>query len=318
MSEVEVLIPHHRGRESLARAITSLERQSAAVGICVADNGSDDGSRELLAAEHPGVRALELGANRGFGAAVNAAARTSEARLICLMNNDAEADERFCEELVAAAERTGAEAVAGVLRLPDGTIDSAGVEADRSLVAYDHLHGKPYPPAAGTGDPLGPCGGAALYEREAFLSMGGFDEGFFAYLEDLDLAIRMRLAGIKCALAPRAFAWHRHAGTLGAGSAGKNRLLGRGRGRLLWKHGGGLGFGDRLRGLVVDGVTYAGQLAMDRNAAAIRGRLEERRARRGEARPPAPDLADLPLLDVGAAESLRQRFARGRRYRGAT
>jgi len=318
MSEIEVLIPHHRGRETLARALASLERQSATVGICVADNGSDDGSRELLAAEHPGVRVVELGTNRGFGAALNAAARSSEARLICLVNNDAEADERFCEELGAAAERTGAEAVAGVLRLPGGTIDSAGVEADRSLVAYDHLHGTTYPPPGAAGDPLGPCGGAALYDRAAFLSLGGFDEGFFAYLEDLDLAIRLRLAGMRCALAPRAFAWHRHAGTLGAGSAGKNRLLGRGRGRLLWKHGGGLGAGARVRGLAIDGVTYAGQLVLDRNAAALRGRAEERRTHRGEVRPPAPDLATLPLLDVGAAESLRLRWSRGRRYRGET
>jgi GT2 family glycosyltransferase len=313
---MEVLIPHHRGRESLRRTLASLERQSAEVAVCVADNGSDDGSRELLAAEHPAVRVLELGRNLGFGAAVNAAARTSDAELICLLNNDAEADRSFCAELAIAAE-AGAEAVAGVLRLPDGTIDSAGVQADRSLVAYDHLHGEPYPPPEIAGDPLGPCGGAAAFERKAFLGLGGFDEGFFAYLEDLDLAIRLRLAGMRCVLAPAAFAWHRHAGTLGAGSAGKNRLLGRGRGRLLWKYRAGLGPGARARGTVVDGVTYLGQFAFDRNAAAIRGRLEERRAHRGEPRRAADDLGSLPLLDVGAAGSLRRRWARGRRYRGS-
>jgi GT2 family glycosyltransferase len=314
--DVEVLIPHHRGRESLGRTLASLDSQTLDVGVCVADNGSDDGSREMLAADHPAVRVLELGSNRGFGAAVNAAARTSSASLLCLLNNDAEADPRFCAELAAERERSGAEAVAGVLRLPDGTIDSAGVQADRSLVAYDHLHGEPYPPPPGAGDPLGPCGGAAAFDRGAFLAVSGFDEGFFAYLEDLDLAIRMRLAGMRCSLAPDAFAWHRHAGTLGAGSAGKNRLLGRGRARILWKHGGALGARAMTRGLVVDGVTYAGQLALDRNAAALRGRAEERRAHRSEPRPPAEDLSSLPLLDVGAADSLRQRWARGRRYRG--
>jgi GT2 family glycosyltransferase len=316
VSDIEVLIPHHRGRESLRRTLVSLAAQTVEAGVCVADNGSDDGSLEMLA-EHPEVRVLELGGNRGFGAAVNAAARTSRASLLCLLNNDAEADARFCAELSAAAERSGAEAVAGVLRLPDGTIDSAGVQADRSLVAYDHLHGEPYPPPPGSGDPLGPCGGAAGFDREAFLAVGGFDEGFFAYLEDLDLAIRMRLAGMRCALAPDAFAWHRHAGTLGAGSAGKNRLLGRGRGRLLWKHGSRLGARARARGALVDGVTYAGQLALDRNAAAIRGRAEERRAHRNQPRPESEDLSDLPLLEVGAAESLRRRWERGRRYRGS-
>jgi GT2 family glycosyltransferase len=314
VSDLEVVIPHHRGRETLGRALAALAAQTAVPRVCVADNGSTDGSREMLAAEHPGTRVLELGSNLGFGAAVNAAVRSSDARTIALLNNDAEADERFCAELAAAAAG-GAEAVAGVLVLPDGTIDSAGVQADRSLVAYDHLHGERYPPSPGAPAPLGPCGGAAAFDREAFLALGGFDEGFFAYLEDLDLAIRLRLAGMRCELAPAAFARHRHAGTLGAGSAGKNRLLGRGRSRILWKFGAGLRARDRAGGAIVDGVTYLGQLALDRNAAAVRGRWEERRARRGEPRPPA-DLSGLPLLDVGPAEALRRRWSRGRRYRG--
>jgi GT2 family glycosyltransferase len=313
VSDLEVVIPHHRGRDILGRVLDSLAAQTVVPRVCVADNGSTDGSRAMLAAEHPEVRVLELGSNRGFGAAVNAAVRSSEARTVALLNNDAEADERFCAELAAVAAG-GAEAVAGILVLPDGTIDSAGVQADRALVAYDHLHGERYPPRGDAGPPLGPCGGAAAFDREAFVALGGFDEGFFAYLEDLDLAIRLRLAGMRCELAPKAFAWHRHAGTLGAGSAGKNRLLGRGRGRLLWKYGAGLGARDRARGAVVDGVTYAGQLAMDRNAAAVRGRWEERSAHRGKAAP-AADLSGLPLLDVGAAESLRRRWSRGRRYR---
>ena len=312
---VEVLIPHHSGREQLRRALESLRRQTVPAAVCVLDNGSTDGSREMLVSDYPAVRVVALGENRGFGAAVNAGAHSSEARMVCLLNNDAEADERFVEELLAAGAESGAEAVAGVLRLPDGTIDSAGVQADRSLVAYDHLHGEPYPPPAAGAAPLGPSGGAAAFDRDAFLRLGGFDEGFFAYLEDVDLALRLRLAGLGCALAPRAFAWHRHAGTLGAGSAGKNRLLGRGRGRLLWKYGGALPPAARARGALIDGITYAGQAALDRNLGAVRGRLEEGRAHRHEPRPATPDLSPLPLLELGAVDSLRRRWGRGRRYR---
>ena len=83
MSDLEVLIPHHRGRESLRLTLASLAGQTAGVEVCVADNGSDDGSREMLAAEHPDVRVVELGSNRGFGAAVNAAARTSACHHAC-------------------------------------------------------------------------------------------------------------------------------------------------------------------------------------------------------------------------------------------
>jgi GT2 family glycosyltransferase len=317
MSAAEVLIPHHRGREQLRRALDSLRRQTVEVEVCVLDNGSEDGSREMVAAEYPEARLAPLGRNLGFGAALNAGAYSSRAGTICFVNNDAEADERFVEELLATADASGAEAVAGCLRLADGTIDTAGVQADSSLIAYDHLHGLDYPPPADAAPPLGPCGGAAAFRREAFLRLGGFDEGFFAYLEDVDLAIRLRLAGMRCALAPKAFAWHCHAGTLGAGSAGKNRLLGRGRGRLVWKYGRALPRRARVRGLAIDAVTYAGQLALDRNAGAVRGRLEERRRRRGQPRPAAPELAPLPLLEVGAMEALRRRWARGRRYRSA-
>ncbi len=307
----EVLIPHHAGRERLRAALDSLRRQTAIAPVCVIDNGSADGSRELLADQYDEVRVLELGANRGFGAAINAGARSSEAATIVLLNNDTEADECFVETMLAAIGDRGA--AAGCLRLPDGTIDSAGVDADTSLVAYDHLHGEPYPPPAAESEPLGPCGGAAAYDRELFLALGGFDEGFFAYLEDLDLAIRWRLAGHGCAAARDAFAWHRHAGTLGAGSAGKNRLLGAGRGRLLWKYGAALSPADRLRGLAIDGVTYGGQIALDRNAGALGGRRDVRRELRGEPPPPVPEgFAQLPLREVGALESLRRRWQRGR------
>ena len=312
----EVLIPHHGGRDQLRGALESLCRQSVPAGVCVIDNGSNDGSREMLAGEFPESRVLELGSNRGFGAALNAGVRSSEAATVVLLNNDAVADERFVETLVQTARETGV--AAGCLRLADGTIDSAGVDADQSLVAYDHLHGASYPPPAGARDPLGPCGGAAAFDRETFLRIGGFDEGFFAYLEDVDLAIRLRLEGIACVAAPDAFAWHRHAGTLGAGSAEKNRLLGAGRGRLLWKYGKALPTSARLRGFVIDGVTYAGQIAVDRNAGALKGRLAERRAHGGEPRrAEIGGLDGVSLLRVGMGDSLRRRWARGRRYRGS-
>lgn len=313
-AEIEILIPHHRGPRLLRETLDALGNQTLRPDVCVIDNGSADGSIEMLAGEYPQVRVVALGRNRGFGAALNAGAKTSEARTLGFLNDDAVPDRRFVEELLACAERSGAEAVAGCLVLAERTIDTAGVQVDRSLVAYDHLHGQPFPPGDDVAPPLGPCGGAAAFARSTFLDLGGFDEGFFAYLEDVDLAIRLRLAGMRCEIAPGAFAWHRHAGTLGAGSREKNRLLGRGRGRLLWKYGRGLPPAARLRGFVIDGATYLGQLAVDRNAAAVLGRLEERRSHRG-APSPAAALGGLPLLDVGLAESLRRRWARGRRYR---
>ena len=86
-------------------------------------------------------------------------------------------------------------------------------------------------------DPVGPSGAAAAFDRDAFLAVGGFDENLFAYLEDVDLVLRMRLDGGRCRLAPDARGVHEHSGTLQSGSARKDYLMGFGRGYMLRKWG---------------------------------------------------------------------------------
>jgi GT2 family glycosyltransferase len=290
--EVEVLIPHVDRAESLRRTLLSLRAQTVPADVCVIDNGSSDGTDRMLENEFPDVRVLRLGSNHGFGAAINRGANTSGADLLVLVNNDAVADSHFLEELQREHEQSGAEMIAACMRQKSGPIESLGIEVDRSLIAYDLGYGQPYPdfPAAARVNPIGPSGGAAAFERSAFVSLGGFDEAIFAYLEDLDLALRARTAGMGCALAWRAFVLHEHSATLGSGSAQKNFLMGRSRGYILWKHGRSLRLDDRIRGLVMDGVVYAGQALMDRNAQAVRGRLDLRGEVRTQARPVSPAL----------------------------
>ncbi len=310
---VEVLIPHRDRVASLARTLESLESQTVAATACVIDNGSTDTTRAMLAERFPGVRVVALERNHGFGAAVNRGAFSSRAELLVLLNNDAVADERFVEALVAARSATGAEMVAGCLRSPDGPVESLGVEVDRALNTYDAGFGLADPARYVGPPPLGPSGGAALYEREAFVRAGGFDEAFFAYLEDVDLALRMRLAGCRCALALDALAWHEHSATLGARSDAKNELLGHSRAYLLWKHGAALTAPQRVQAHLIDAVVYAGKAVIDRNLGALRGRRRAALERRGRVRPPAdPRLRELPLLDLGLAESLRRRLVRRR------
>ena len=309
----EVIIPNWNGAAGLGRALGSLAAQSEPCDVCVVDNGSRDESVAMVRRDFPGVRLLELEDNTGFGTAVNAGAQGSAAEMLVLLNNDAVADRHFVALILAAHRSQGAEMIAACLRRRDGRVDSLGVQVDQSLIAYELGHGEPYepdsPPAAA---PLGPTGGAAGYRRDAFLDAGGFDEAIFAYLEDVDLALRMRLAGMSCATAYGAFAWHEHAGTLGSGSAAKNRLIGRARGRLLWKHGASLGLRARARGALLDAVVYAGQAVIDRNAASVRGRLDARRDR-DDRRPAAdPRFARLPLARMPVGESLRLKLARRR------
>ena len=111
-------------------------------------------------------------------------------RALVFLNNDVECEPQLLEALVEASE--AADTVAGVLLQMerDDLIDSAGVVADRTLLAWDYLHGAPVEEAAEAAPPLGPTGGAALVKRDIFERVGGFDERIFAYLEDLDLALR--------------------------------------------------------------------------------------------------------------------------------
>ena len=93
---------------------------------------------------------------------------------------------------------------AGVMRdaRSPGSIETAGIELDRTLLAYDYLNGEPLSALEGSvPDPIGPSGAAAAFDREAFLSVGGFDERIFAYLEDVDLVLRLRRDGGRCRLA---------------------------------------------------------------------------------------------------------------------
>ena len=149
--------------------------------------------------------------------------------------------------------------------------------------------------------------------RDAFERMGGFDESIFAYLEDADLAIRMRLEGMVIGFAPDAIVWHEHSATLGSGSAAKNELMGYSRRYLLWKHGRGLSPGRRLQAHLTDTVVYLGKAAIDRNLGAVRGHVRAWREHRGQPRPVAdPGFESLPFLELGPFEALARRLDRRR------
>lgn len=305
-----VYIPNFNGADRIGRALRSLREQTRPVDVVVADNGSSDGSLELLHDEFPEVAVLALGRNLGFGPALNRAVAAHGADPLILLNDDAEAGPRFVEALLDAAAE-GAQAVAGVMlqeRAPE-LIDSAGVVADRTLMGFDYLHGEPFGAAAAAADPLGPTGGAALYDRAAFEAVGGFDERIFLYYEDLDLALRLAAAGGRCRLAAGATALHAYSASLGAGSGRKYERTGWSRGYMLRRYGVMSSPRSALRALACEGALCAGQLLKDRTAKGVGGRLRGWRAAAGLER---RDLDGAPLLEISAREALALR----RRRRG--
>jgi GT2 family glycosyltransferase len=174
-------------------------------------------------------------------------------------------------------------------------------------MGFDYLHGEPAETAVG--DPLGPTGGAALYRREAFEAVGGFDERIFLYYEDLDLALRMAAGGRRCRLAPEARALHAYSASLGAASAAKYGRTGWSRGYMLRRYGVMRNPRLALRALACEGALCAGQLLKDRTAAGLKGRL--RGWRDGAGLEPR-EVDGSTLLDLSAGEALALR----RRRRG--
>jgi N-acetylglucosaminyl-diphospho-decaprenol L-rhamnosyltransferase len=303
-----VYIPNYNGSERIGRALRSLREQSRPIDVVVVDNGSADDSLALLGEEFPEVAVLALQRNIGFGPALNHAVREHRADPLILLNNDVECEPRFVEALLDAAAE-GVQSVAGVLlqeRSP-GLIDSAGVVADRTLMGFDYLHGEPLAAAAGAADPLGPTGGAALYDRAAFEAVGGFDERIFLYYEDLDLALRMSAAGARCRLAAGATALHAYSASLGAGSGQKFAHTGWSRGYMLRRYGVMSRPRDAARVLATEGAICAGQLLMDRTGQGIAGRLRGWRQGGGLS---THDLNGAGLLAISAREALALRRQR--------
>jgi N-acetylglucosaminyl-diphospho-decaprenol L-rhamnosyltransferase len=306
-----VFIPNYNGERRIGRALEGLRGQSREVDVVVVDNGSSDGSAELVRERFPEAKLVELGANLGFGPALNrGVAAHPEADPVILLNDDAAPEPGFVEALLEQLDG-GAESVAGVMvqEADPGRIDSAGVVADHTLMGFDYLHGEPVAAAARAPDPLGPTGGAALYRRAAFDAVGGFDERIFLYYEDLDLALRLAARGGRTRLAPEARAVHAYSASLGAASPDKYAATGWSRGYMLRRYGVTADPQLALRALACEGAICAGQLLRDRTAAGLGGRLRGWGAARGLER---RDAAGAPLLDLSAREALALR----RRRRG--
>ncbi len=271
------IVPTVAGGARLERLLSSLAAQTALTRTIVVDNGSPGDAVGELVRRFDFAEHLRLEENIGYGRAVNAAAQRTTDDALVLLNDDCVCEPQFVAELVAAlSPRDGVVMAAGVLleaHDPE-TIDTAGMELDSTLLVFDYLNGTPVS-ALGpdTPDPIGPCAAASAWDRSAFAEVGGFDERLFAYWEDVDLVLRLRQAGARCALAPGARGTHEHSATLGSGSSRKNYLTGFGRGYVLRKWNVLASPRRAARAVAGDAVVCAGQLVLDRTLAGVRGRL---------------------------------------------
>ncbi|GBU16726.1 MULTISPECIES: glycosyltransferase family 2 protein [Methylobacterium] len=221
MTRVAVVIPNWNGERWLRPCLDSLRRQTFRdFHVVVVDNGSVDGSLALLRESYPEVQVVANPTNLGFAAAMNIGIRACEEPLVAALNNDTEAHPEWLAALVAEIDRQPPEVgflASKILDFSDRTvIDSVGD-------GYCRL-GLSYKIGAGSRDTgqfrepfevLSACAAASLYRREMLDAIGLFDEDFFAYMEDVDLGIRARLAGYRCFAVPEAIVYHVGSATSG-------------------------------------------------------------------------------------------------------
>lgn len=214
-----VVIPNYNGIEYLKNCIDSLLKGTRVPKIIVVDNGSTDGSRELIETGYPQIRLILFSENKGFDAAVNAGIRAADTGYVFLLNNDTVVDKACVEELENAMEGRDRLFCAGAkminMRFPE-KIDDAG--DFYCALGWAFARGKDKD-ASGYQKPgriFSACAGAALYRRELFETIGYFDEEHFAYLEDIDIGYRANIMGYRSEYAPKAVVYHAGSGFSGS------------------------------------------------------------------------------------------------------
>ena len=311
MRDVDVVIPTWNGRELLARCLTTLMPQVDPRCLIVVDNGSEDGTDTMVRERFPDVRLVRVPSDRGFPGAVNAGIRAGDAPYVVLVNNDVECDPGFVERLVAPLRGSPSVGMVAALLLRPGraAVDSFGIEVDRTLAGYGRYEGRAYTGSERLDDAglLGPSGGAAAYRRAALAEVGLFDERIFFYMEDVDLALRLRAADWGADVARGSIGVHLGSATIGKRSRRQVETAGASRAYVLRKYGVlRSGIRTAMWAVTLEAGVVAVDMLLARDLAALRGRIEGWRRAAGVRAKVSPGVEN---QQIGFLESLRRRRA---------
>lgn len=230
MARLSIVILNWNGRHHLERYLPSVvEHSSGDAEVVVADNGSTDDSLLWLEHHYPCVKVIKLDRNYGFAGGYNRALKMIDTEYCLLLNSDVEVTAGWWQPLVEVLDKSSDVAAVAPKLLADrerdkfeyagaagGFIDYLGYPFCRGRILstverdegqYDTVR-----------DIFWGSGAALCCRREVFLDMGGFDESFFAHMEEIDLQWRMQLAGWRIMVEPKSVVYHLGGGTLPASS----------------------------------------------------------------------------------------------------
>jgi len=216
-----VVIPNYNGMKYIRDCLDSLKslREESDFHIIVVDNGSKDGSKEVISEEYPAAELIPLPENTGFCHAVNVGIQAGRTPYVLLLNNDTKVLPGFIKHLEEAMEESENIFSVNPLMLTmqdENIVDNAGIRYCVLGWAFDRGKGKTASDFTEKRDVFAACGGASLYRREVFERIGLFDENHFAYLEDVDIGYRARIFGYRNVYEPRAKVVHAGSGTSGS------------------------------------------------------------------------------------------------------
>jgi GT2 family glycosyltransferase len=212
---VAVVVPSWNSARLLPDCLGSLEEQGIPLEVLVVDNGSSDGSLAYL--EREGVPHLALPENVGFARAMNLGAAEVQAEAVLALNADTVVEPGAVAALLAALEADPS--LGGVQPRILQTEEGADLDSARLYSAGQALTRDGRALELGAGEPqsrrflagrevFGVCGAACLLRRQLFERLGGYDERYFSFYEDVDLNVRARIAGHRFAYVPEAVVWH--------------------------------------------------------------------------------------------------------------
>ncbi len=216
LPSVAIVVPNYNGQRHLQSCFESLQQLNYPpdkIEIICVDNNSSDGSVAFLKDKFPDVHCVEAETNLGFAKGCNLGVYQSQSDYVAFLNNDAKVDKNWLLALVEAVQQDK-ETVCAAAKMLDWagqTIDfveghlnfygfARQIARRTEIEAGDFAQPKPI---------LIPCGGAMLVDRQVFLEVGGFDEDYFMFFEDVDLGWRLWVLGYKVVFAPKAITYHR-------------------------------------------------------------------------------------------------------------
>ena len=235
-----VIIPNYNGMKFLEVCLTALKMQNHNFETIVVDNASGDESVNYIRQNFPHVHVIVSSQNEGFSAAVNKGIKAAKTPYVLLLNNDTKVESDFVKNLETALDNHknyfGIQAKMRMLSEPD-KMDDAGDLYCALGWAFALGKGKPQQNFNRFYPVFAPCAGAAIYQKSMMEEIGFFDEAHFAYLEDIDIAYRAKIAGYKNGFSPEAVVFHAGSGSSGSRyNSFKVRLAARNSIYLIYKN----------------------------------------------------------------------------------